>query len=148
MDVTLQKIGMEEFKECLCLKVDESQTGFVAPNMYSLAEAKVDGVSIPRAVYAGEQMVGFVMFWFDEINGMGYIDRLMVDHRFQGKGYGKKAMQLVIQYLLSQPNCQRIRTSYHPDNAVADKLYASLGFETTGEIDHGEVVAVLDRIQK
>jgi len=65
---SLREITMENFHNCLDLKVNEDQKNFVASNMYSLAEAKADGVSVPLAIYDDETMVGFVMYNFDTKN--------------------------------------------------------------------------------
>jgi diamine N-acetyltransferase len=124
--------------------VADHQRNFVAPNVYSLAEAKVDGVSNPLAIYADGQMVGFTMYCFEPESGIGYIDRLMVAAEHQGRGYGRAAMTEVIERLQSTPGCRRIRTSFEPTNAVASALYESLGFRKTGEIDEGELVMVLE----
>ena len=39
-NVRLVKVDIKNFDDLIGLKVNESQRGFVAPNMYSLAEAK------------------------------------------------------------------------------------------------------------
>lgn len=143
-DIELREITMENFRECIRLSVADSQRNFVASNMYSLAEAKADSVSNPLAIYADGQMVGFTMYCFEPENGTGYIDRLMVGAEHQGQGYGRTAMMEVIDRLQNTPDCRRIRTSFHPENEVADALYASLGFQKTGELDEGEVVTVLE----
>lgn len=135
---------MENFRECIRLSVAEDQQNFVASNMYSLAEAKADGVSNPLAIYAGETMVGFIMFCFDKAEAKGYIDRLMVDQRFQGQGYGRFAMTEAIRQLQETPGCQRIQISFHPENQAAEGLYYSLGFRRNGEMVEGEVVMMLE----
>ena len=142
--IELRDITMDNFRECIRLDVAEHQRGFVASNMYSLAEAKADGVSIPLAIYAGGAMVGFTMYNFDGASGTGYIDRLMVGADHQRLGYGRAAMAEVVGRLRNTPGCLRIRTSFEPDNEVADALYQSLGFRRTGEVDEGEVVVVLE----
>jgi diamine N-acetyltransferase len=142
--VELREITMENFFECINLSVADHQRGFVASNMFSLAEAKADGVSNPRAVYADDQMVGFTMYCFDPESGIGYIDRLMVAAEHQGRGYGRAAMLAVIERLQNTPGCRRIRTSFEPTNAVAEALYESLGFRKTGEVIDGELVTVLE----
>jgi diamine N-acetyltransferase len=141
--IELREITMENFDECIRLSVAEHQRGFVASNMYSLAEAKADGVSNPLAIYVDDQMVGFTMYWFDPKSGTGYIDRLMVAADYQGRGYGRAGMSEVIERLRSTPGCRTIRTSFEPTNAVAEALYESLGFRKTGEIEYGEIVTVL-----
>lgn len=144
MEIVLKDITMENFKECLDLKLDEEQKKFVAPNMYSLAEAKADGVSIPHAIYSGETMVGFIMYNYDSKTKLAYITRLMVDLSHQGKGYGRMAMQEILKRIRSIDECKEIKISYAPENVVAGKLYESLGFKKTGEILHGEVVCKMN----
>jgi diamine N-acetyltransferase len=146
--IKLCQVTMENFRECIGLTVAEHQRGFVASNLYSLAEAKADGVSNPLAIYSDGVMVGFTMYCFDAETGIGYIDRLMVAAEHQGRGYGKAAMTEVIRRLRDTPGCVRIRTSFEPSNAVAEGLYHSLGFRKTGEIDGGEVVVVLELSEK
>jgi diamine N-acetyltransferase len=141
--LSLREITTDNFRECIGLEVAENQHGFVASNMYSLAEAKADGVSIPLGIYANDKMVGFTMYCFDTDSGMGYIDRLMVDESHQGQGYGRFAMTEVIERLKNVPGCEKICTSFVPENHVAEGLYQSLGFQRTGEMDAGEVVMIL-----
>lgn len=140
MPITLRDITMDNFSECIKLSVKDEQKAFVAGNTYSLAEAKADGVSLPYAVYAEGRMVGFVMYDFEPKESRGYITRLMIDARFQGKGHGRAAMAEILKRLRSIPDCQEIQTSYAPTNARAAKLYESLGFQRTGEEIDGETV--------
>ncbi len=140
MTVTLREITMDSFRECIKLTVAETQQGFVASNMYSLAEAQADGVSHPRAIYADERMVGFIMFDFEPKEDRGYISRLMIAEKHQRNGYGREAMQQVIDEFKRNPACKEIQTAVVPENVAAAALYRSLGFEPTGELDEGEAV--------
>ena len=115
---------MNNFIESIRLEVTEDQKRFVATNVFSLAEAKADGVSHPLAIYADDRMVGFIMF----------------DTRVQGNGYGRVAMAQVIGRFSEMPECREIQTSFEPTNAAAEKLYLSLGFEHTGETVDDEIV--------
>jgi diamine N-acetyltransferase len=146
MAIHLKEIDMENFRECIQLKVKEDQKDFVAPNVYSLAEAKADGVSIPLAIYNENTMVGFIMYCFDQDEDTGYIDRLMVDKRYQGHGFGRSAMIEVIRRLQGIPGCKQIMTSFAHTNAVADSLYTSLGFFRTGKVteDGRETIMMLN----
>jgi diamine N-acetyltransferase len=131
-DITLRKINMKNLHECLNLKLKKRQKNFVASNMYSLAEAKADNVSVPLAIYHGCDMVGFTMYWYDRKNKRGCIDRLMIDKKYQRKGYGKAAMVKVMERLKKNKGCRRIVISYIPENKAAEKLYLGLGFKKTG----------------
>ena len=64
----------------------------------------------------------------------------MVDKKHQKNGYGKAAILKVIEILKNKPECNRIFTSYEPENLVVQKLYLSLGFEKTGRIEEVEII--------
>jgi diamine N-acetyltransferase len=141
--ITLCDLTPKNWYECVKLAVREAQKGFVATNAFSIAEAHFHPELVTRAIYAGETMVGFTMYGRDPDSGKDWIIRLMVDHRYQGKGYGRAAMVQVIGRLRQEPGCEQIYISYEPENEVAEKLYNSLGFHPTGEIVSGEKVSCL-----
>lgn len=143
MPLALREITMDNFHDCLNLQLDDVQKNYVASNMYSLAEAKADGVSVPLAIYDGETMVGFIMYDYNHAERIGYITRLMVDCRHQRKGYGRYAMRQVIERLREYSDRRYIQTSYWPQNTAAGRLYESLGFIKNGEVSEGEIVCIL-----
>ena len=58
----------------------------------------------------------------------------MIGEQFQGKGYGRLAMEKIIEMILSQHHdCQRVRLSVVPENAGAIQFYKSIGFIETDE---------------
>jgi diamine N-acetyltransferase len=67
----------------------------------------------------------------------------MIDRAHQGKGYGRAAMEAVIEMMVDRVGCEEIVTSFNPANAVAAGLYASLGFHPTGEIEDDEPLVLL-----
>jgi diamine N-acetyltransferase len=140
MTITLRPITRENVVDCVRLQTTEAQKHFVADNGMSLAQAYVDPNLVPRAVYADDTLVGFVMYGRDPTTNVDWIIRVMIDQRYQGRGYGRATMHELIAQLSQQPDCAEIRLSFEPDNVVAERLYDSLGFERTGEIDDGEVV--------
>ena len=140
MKISLREINMDNFVECIRLEVAPAQQGFVAKNVLSLAEAKADGVSQPFAVYAEEQMVGFIMYDFEPKEHRGYITRLMIDQRFQGKGYGREAMRQAIDRLRAIPECRELQTGYMPGNDAARHDYEGFGFEKAAVDDDGEII--------
>ena len=60
-------------------------------------------------------------------------------HR-QGRGLGRSAVEAALDHLRAQ-GCASAALSYLPDNGRARKLYASLGFVETGEMEDDELVA-------
>ena len=160
--IRLVEVGIHNFDALIDLEPDKSQYEFVADNSYSLAEAYAnitDGrYAQPFGIYNGETPVGFLMIGFniaDEeddpekfpllVNNY-LIWRFMIDKNHQNKGYGKKAMELALEFIRSFPcgKADYCWLSYNPENEIARKLYASFGFEEK-EMPEGwdEVPAVL-----
>ena len=140
MTITLRDIDRENFMRCVKLEVREDQKGFVSPNVFSIAQSKVEPTYHIQAVYDGEEMVGFCMYGWDEEEGCHSLARLMIDKNHQGKGYGRAATEEVIRRLKAEPGCSQVVLSVNPANASAQALYESLGFVKTGAVSHGEEV--------
>ncbi len=143
MKVRLKDIDRENFRQCVKLEVNEEQRDFVAPNVFSIAQSKVEPEFNVQAVYDGEEMVGFVMYGWEEEEGCHSLARLMIDKNQQGKGYGRAATEEVIRRLRAEPGCKQIVLSVNPANANARALYESLGFAKTGKVAYGEDVMLL-----
>lgn len=141
--VTLRDITRHNWRACVNLEVRPDQQHFVATNAVSMAQARYEPEFVPLAVYDGATMVGFVMYGAALDDGEHWILRVMVDAAQQGKGYGRAAMRELLARMRADPACDEIFIGYEPDNAVAEALYLSLGFEKTGKIVEGEVVARL-----
>lgn len=125
------------------MKLRTSQGGLVAPNLFSIAESKVEATFMPLAIYDNHTMVGFIMWGIDPDDGEYWIYRLMVDEKYQGKGFGKAAVVEVLKRL-KELGAGRVYVGYKPQNVVAASLFASLGFERTGQMLQGEFIAKLE----
>ena len=143
--VELRKITEDNYNECLALKVSEGQQSFVSPNVYSLAQAWVyHGNAYPYAIYADNIMVGFIMMGYYAEKGVYDIWYLMIDEKFQRRGYGKAALALGVAYLKKEFDVKEIFLCFEPSNAAAEALYESAGFKRTGEVDGDEIIMRLD----
>lgn len=143
LEVELRDVTYDNWEECIALRVSEAQQRMVAPNVYSLAQAKVQPECVPLAIYAGDTMVGFLMYALDRDDGNWWIYRLMIDERYQGRGYGRAALEKAIDRIRKEPGCTKIIVSLKPDNTVARTLYRSVGFVETGQQIGGEDVLCL-----
>ncbi len=155
----LERINGKNVWDILKLKVSEEQQSFVAGNDTSIIEAYTsitgNGQVFPFGIYEGTVPVGFLMigfgaddFW-DDAPAIAYdsydLRRLMIDAKHQGKGYGKEALKLALEFIRTSP-CGRADycwLSYEPENEAAQNLYRSFGFVETGEKDGEELIAVL-----
>lgn len=140
MNISFRELTPENFVECIKLKVSDDQKTFVAPNVNSIAQSKFYPTYNTFAVYAGDEMVGFVMFGWDEDDQQFFLGRLMIDEKHQGKGFGKAATLEVIERLKENPDCKAIYLSFVPENTSAEKLYERVGFVRTGELNGSEIV--------
>ena len=147
----IRPVTKQNWKELIRLKVREDQTGFVASNLYSIAEAQFGDDYEghwdlhPFGIYDGDTPVGFLMYAynFEHPTQQAFIQRLMVADGFQGKGYGRFGMERMLEIFPADQRIRQVGISYEPENEVARKLYASLGFKETGKMIAGEVEAVL-----
>jgi len=141
--ISIRTITKENIRECVKLEVAEDQKQFVARNIASIAWAYVDENFTPYAICAGDVVVGLVAIEHIEENepyDRHWVPRFMIGEQFQGKGYGKRAMQEVIKMLSAKPDCERIRLSVVPENAAAIEFYKRLGFVVTDEMLEDERV--------
>ena len=140
-EVTLRAVTDDNFDQVVELQVADAQEQFVAPNERSLAQAAVTTEVMFRAIYAGDDPVGFLML--STKPDRFYLWRYMIDERHQVKGYGKAAMELVIEHTRQQPNVTELYLSYVPGQGSPEGFYKSLGFVDTGVVQDGETEAVL-----
>jgi diamine N-acetyltransferase len=142
MTVTLREITRENWRECARMRVQPTQVHFVASNLYSLAQSKFEPECVPLAVYNDEQLVGFVMYKPEDygLAKIWFIERVMIGEGHQGKGYGRAAMNALLERLRSQQGYTAILISFVKGNDVAQKLYSDLGFQDTGEVEEEELV--------
>jgi diamine N-acetyltransferase len=130
--VTLRDITAETVRAICELEPHEAQSGFVAPNAVSIAQAHFNPVAVFRAIYADEEPVGFIM-WRPEDDGVScFLWRFMVDGRHQGKGYGREAIALWLEGLRQQ-GYKLATLSYVPGDGGPHAFYLAQGFRDTGE---------------
>ena len=155
----LEKINGKNVWDILKLSVNDSQKEFVASNEISIIEAytaiTAHGYAYPFGIYDGDKPVGFLMIGFDKDDywedapdvaaGNYNLWRLMVDKKYQHKGYGRQAVKLALDFIKTLPcgPAEYCWLSYEPENKIAKELYASFGFAETGEFDDEELIAVL-----
>lgn len=138
--VSLREITSETVREICALEVGEQQKNFVAANAESIAEAYFDELAWFRAIYYGETPVGFVMLSINPEANEYYLWRFMIDKKYQGHGYGKQAIDAIIEHVKSRPQARELTLSCVPGDGGPEEFYQRLGFQFTGEVDDGEKV--------
>ena len=144
--ITLRRVTTAMRDECIQLSVADGQTQWIANNVRSLEQADSDTGLTPFAIYEARArgwvkpnspMIGFAMI--ELAASVGFIMRLMIGESWQGRGFGRMAVQELVRRLRLYPDVEMIASSYRRDNAVMEKLLTSEGFEhwETGFPDSG-----------
>jgi diamine N-acetyltransferase len=136
--IIFREITGENIEEVLALNVDDNQKSYVSTNAESLAQAYVySDTAYPFAVYDDDIIVGFIMMGYYEAKEYYTLWKLMIDKRYQNRGYGKEALKLGIRFLRERFEVSEIYTGVVPENITAKNLYKSVGFKETGLIELG-----------
>lgn len=145
--ITLRDITEENFAAIIAMKrpVDE---GYVAPNVYSLAQAwlyRDNGDVFPYAICNGDDPVGFLLLEEDDSERALRIWRIMFPEENTSKGYGTKAIRLVLcRARQMRERFDLVACDCDPSNARAKHVYEKLGFVETGTVNHGSKEMVFD----
>jgi len=151
MPVTLREITDENRHAVVALRVAPAQERFVG----SVQDALDLAVEYPqakpwyRAVFSGEAPVGFVMVSWNvepqppEIFGPWFLWKIIVDARYQGRGFGAEIVRKVAA-IVRAAGATELLTSYVPETGGPAGFYERLGFVSTGEVDNnGEPIVRL-----
>lgn len=145
--ITFRKINRENYMEAICLKLKPEQSCFVADNARSIAEAVYEEGIYIRGIYADDIMVGFVLYDYDvEIPGWS-MSRFMIGDKYQGKGYGKEALQEFLQYMKDTMKISKLYVSVELNNEPALNMYRSAEFMYVKNMEYEFDGVVYNEIQ-
>ncbi|MDX9691267.1 MAG: GNAT family N-acetyltransferase [Acholeplasmataceae bacterium] len=129
--------------------LSDYQKRCVAPNVYSLAQAYLNQeIAWPRAIYLDETPIGFIMLDLkpedipDDEHSY-YLWRFMISSEYQGKGFGKKVLDLIIQKCMDDQKSY-LYTSCEMEGDMPYQFYLTYGFIDTGVMEDGEEVLKFD----
>jgi diamine N-acetyltransferase len=147
--IELREVTEQVREELRSVRLGPGQDRFVASIERSFADAEETPEANPwyRAVYLGDEPVGFVMISWDAeprpgIHGPWYLWRLLVDERHQGQGLGREIVGAVVD-LVRREGGDALLTSYVDEPGGPTGFYRALGFVPTGEVDDGEIMTRL-----
>ena len=155
--VQLRDIVTEEDKAAV-LKLERrpGQERYLGSMESHFEDAIEDAIACPRywSVHDRDQLVGFVMISDDipaetlaandDIVGPYFLWRLLVDRRFQGRGYGAATIDAIVDYLRTKPNAEVLLTSCKPGDGSPQPFYLHYGFTLTGREMWDEDLLALD----
>lgn len=126
-------------------RLEPEQEEYVNPAGFSIGRAYLaPGDNVPCVICKrdGEQ-IGYIVFrkWLGEGNASSW--SYYLDKGSQGLGYGKEAAGLAVTILKAADPQTPIKLSTEAANARAQRLYSSIGFVKSEELDGDDLVFIL-----
>ena len=122
----------------------QGQEDLVNPAGFSIGRAYLrPDANIPCIIWRGESRIGYIVFrkWVgSEATSWSYY----LDKDWQGKGFGKTAAKLSVQILKAAMPELPIKLSTEKDNKKAQRLYRSVGFQLSHELDGDDLVFIYE----
>jgi diamine N-acetyltransferase len=146
-EVTLREVTAETVRD-ICRLTDTlapPKKYMVAPNAVSIAQAHFEPKAWFRAIYADETPVGFLMLYDDpegeppDNEPVYFLWRFMIAQQHHGKGFGRRAIERLAEYVQTRPGAQVLETSCGQGPGSPEEFYRKLGFERSGKMFGDEV---------
>lgn len=125
--------------------------------IFAEADEEQRAMPHPWAVHDAKTgaLVGFAMIsdnipqpMDDDLVGPYYLWKLLIDHRFQSRGYGTATLDAVVDYLATRPGAEVFYTSCADGPGSPRRFYLRYGFTDTGRVMWGENVLALDLVPR
>jgi diamine N-acetyltransferase len=121
--------------------------------IFAEADEEQRAMPHPWAVHdsATGALVGFAMIsdnvpqpMDDDLVGPYYLWKLLIDHPFQRRGYGRATLDAVVDYLRTRPGADVLYTSCADGPGSPRGFYLRYGFTDTGRVMWDENLLALD----
>lgn len=138
--IRLAEINDENWREGP-LQVKPEQERYVANSTTILARAYAYRHHHSRAVmiYDDATPVGMGLYHDDPQMEAYIFSELLIDARYQGKGFGREATRLMLEEMRSAGRYNKVVLCYIEGNELAKRLYEKFGFHVIDQ-DEDEVI--------
>ncbi|CAM4289849.1 GCN5 family acetyltransferase [Bacillus manliponensis] len=132
-DICIKEITKDNWEEAFGLSVHEGQKSFVPNIAESLAFAYLkpwDEALDPYVLYENNKIIGaFYISYTPNSENNYWIGGFQIDKELQGKGYGKQALNKIIEFIKeTHHKCKVISLTVEKENEQAIALYKKTGF--------------------
>ena len=126
MTTQLKTVDESNWRDCVKLIVSEKEKRFVDRNVFAIAEWKFEPENYIKAIYSNDNLVGMLAYYFHDGNygNFYWLYHLMIEPKYQGKGYGQEAVVILPQFngLLTHETLSQVGESY--DKKKSQSLHA------------------------
>ena len=134
----LISVTEDNWMDVASLSVKEEQKKYVAPAIGILARGYVYR-DCNAKIYAFENdgvIVGTALVREFTDEPLGYdLQQFMIDEKYQGKGYGSRALELILDELRKEGRYDHVELCVKKEDAEAIRLYGKHGFADSGYVD-------------
>lgn len=142
--IPVTKANIELVKK---LHISDKQKGMCETVEECFNEAQELSLWRPIGIKKENDLIGFAMYglWlYEGERGRVWLDRFFIDEKYQGKGYAKSGLPILLEHIHKEYEYDEIYLSVYGNNEAAIHLYQDLGFMFNGELDiNGEKVMKL-----
>jgi diamine N-acetyltransferase len=131
--IELKPLTVDNFWNTLALKINREQEQYIPDNAFLIALSKVLPQCIPLVIYNDNEIVGYLMYGLDEKKDSYWIHIMMIDEKYQGKGYAKESFQKLLSEIKKDKNVHKMILAVNKENTNAVKIYENLGFKFNGQ---------------
>lgn len=132
--IRLEEINEDNWCEVAKLRTTEEQKKYVASAIGILARGYVMRESRAKvyAITEDDTYVGIAMIRdIDDDPECYELQQFFIDYKYQGHGYGKQALKLIISELNRERKYANIEVCVKMEDSIAIHIYKSLGFVDT-----------------
>ena len=134
----LISVTEDNWMDVASLSVKEEQKKYVAPAIGILARGYVYR-DCNAKIYAFENdgvIVGTALVREFTDEPLGYdLQQFMIDEKYQGKGYGSRALELILDELRKEGRYDHVELCGKKADTEAIRLYGKYGFADSGYVD-------------
>lgn len=150
MSVSISNIEKDRIHSLLKLHVSQKQIDWVFIPEEIINEANIHPFWHIKGIYLFDELIGFVVLEYNENENKKtsefWLNDFLIDERFQGKGYGKKVLDSIIDHVKNDLHFNKIYLRVAIENIPARSLYTKIGFQSTNNFVEGgkEEIFALD----
>ena len=124
----------------MCLEVTKEQLDFVDDAKTTIAYAASDPKFKLFVEEESGRAVGLLSLYVDKKNDIYDISIVLIDKRYQYRGFGKIMLEFAVDYL-KKAGAKRLEIGVNRFNFPAQKLYKSVGFTEDNVFEEGIIMS-------
>ncbi|WP_096085817.1 GNAT family N-acetyltransferase [Agaribacterium haliotis] len=146
MNINLRDIDKDNWLDMIDLEISKAQQQFVALPSEAIAASKFYDYYVNCGIYLDDKAVGYIQYYPnyddnkpDEI----FIDQFLIDLELQGRGYGTKAICLLLEQIKKLEGIRSVSICYVEGHDRMRSFFERFGFELIDQDEFEENIMLL-----